>query len=123
MTRRILDRADYHRLVGTYLEPLIDHFPPDTDVVVVEDDDGQIVGCSSLFQRDHVEGTWIAESHRNTSGVFWSLLCGIKATAKRRGTTRVLTGSMDDRMTEFLLRMHAEPLPGQQFVWPLVRES
>lgn len=123
MTRRVLPRAEYARLVGTYLEPLIDHFPADTDVVVVEDDAGEIVGCSSVFSRDHVEGTWIAEVHRNAPGVCWSLFQGIKATAKRRGTSRLLTGSMDDRMTEFLLRMHAERLPGEQFVWPLTRES
>ncbi len=122
-TRRVLPREEYGRLVGTYLEPLIAHFPADTDVVVVEDEDGAIVGCSSLFARDHVEGTWIADGHRNAPGVFWSLLQGIKATAKRRGSTRVLTASMDDRMTEFLGRAHAEQMPGLHFVWPIVRES
>lgn len=123
MTRRILDRADYGRLVGTYLEPLIDHLPTDADVIVVEDADGVIVGCSSIFRRDHVECTWIAEAHRDTPGVFWQLLQGIKTTAKRRGTERLLTASLDDRMTAFLLKMHAEPIPGQHYVWPLVRES
>ena len=123
MIRRILPRDEYGRLAGTYLEPLIDFLPPDTDVVVVEDDEGQIIGCSSLFQRDHLEGTWIAPDHRDTPGVFWSLLCGIKATAKRRGSERILTASMDDRMTAFLHRMHAEPVPGEHFVWPIVRES
>lgn len=123
MRYRVLSRADYVRLVGTYLEPLIEHFPADAEVIVVEDEGGQIVGCSSLFARDHVEGTWIAEAHRNAPGVFWALLRGIKATAKQRGSDRLVTGSMNDRMTEFLLRMHAEPLPGQHFVWPLTRES
>jgi hypothetical protein len=123
MTRRLLPREEYGRLVGTYLEPLIDAFPPDTDVIVVEDDAGQIVGCSSLFARDHVEGTWIAEAHRDHPAVFWSLLHGIKATAHQRGSARVLTASMDDRMTDFLGRMHAEPLPGVHFVWPILRES
>lgn len=123
MTRRILPRDEYGRLVGTYLEPLINYLPPDADVIVVEDADGVIVGCSSLFRRDHVEGTWIAEAHRNQPSVFWSLLQGIKATARRRGTERVLTASMDDRMTAFLTRMHAEPLPGTHYVWPLGKES
>lgn len=122
-SRRILPRAEYPRLVGTYLEPLIDALPEDTDVIVVEDADGAIVGCSSLFRRDHVEGTWIAEGHRNAPGVFWSLFQGIKVTAKRRGSERLVTGSMDDRMTEFLMRMHAEPLPGVQFVWPMTRRE
>lgn len=123
VTRRVLPREEYGRLVGTYLEPLIDYLPADADVVVVEDADGAIVACSSLFQRDHLEGSWIAEAHRDTPGVFWSLLQGIKATAKRRGSARLVTASEDDRMTEFLMRMHAEPLPGQHFVWPLTRES
>jgi hypothetical protein len=123
MTRRVLPRAEYARLVGTYLEPLIDHFPDDADIVVVENDEGLIVGCSSIFARDHVEGTWIADAHRDTPAVFWSLLQGIKQTAKRRGSARVLTASMDDRMTLFLERQHATPLPGLHFVWPLTRES
>ncbi len=123
MTRRILAREDYGRLVGTYLEPLIDALPADADVIVVEDADGQIVGCSSIFSRDHVECTWIAEDHRSHPGVFWQLFQGIKTTARRRGTDRLVTGSIDDRMTEFLLKMHATPLQGQQFVWPLTRES
>lgn len=122
-TRRILPRDEYPRLVGTYLEPLIDYFPEDADVLVVEDADGAIVGCSSLFRRDHLEGTWIAEGHRNEPGVFWSLFQGIKATAKRRGTDRLVTGSIDDRMTTFLLRQHAVVMPGDQFVWPLQKES
>lgn len=123
LPRRILPRDEYARLVGTYLEPLIDHLPADADVIVVEDADGRIVGCSSIFARDHVECSWIAEDHRDDPAVFWSLFQGLKTTAKRRGSARVLTASMDDRMTEFLTRMHAEPLPGQHFVWPLVRES
>lgn len=123
MTRRILAREDYGRLVGTDLEPCIDALPADTDVIVVEDPEGRIIGCSSIYSRDHVECTWIAEDHRDEPGVFWSLFQGIRATARRRGSNRLVTGSVDDRMTAFLLKMHAEPLPGQQFVWPLTRES
>ena len=121
--RRILPREEYGRLVGTYLEPLIDAFPPDADVLVVEDADGRIVGCSSLFARDHVEGTWIAEAHRDQPGVFWQLFQGIKATARRRGSARLVTASDDDRMTEFLHKMHAEELPGVHFVWPMVQSG
>lgn len=123
VTRRILPRDEYSRLTGTYLEPLIDYLPPDTDVIVVEDAEGRIVGCSSLFRRDHLEGTWIADDYQDDPAVFWSLFHGIKTTAKRRGSARVLTASMDARMTAFLQRMHAEPLPGDHFVWPIVRES
>ena len=121
--RRILPREEYGRLVGTYLEPLIDYFPPDTDVLVVEDADGTIVACTSLFRRDHLEGTWIAEAHRDQPDVFWQLFNGIKATAKRRGDTSVVTASMDERMTAFLGRTRARPIPGEHFVWPVVRES
>ena len=122
MTRRILPRDEYPRLAGTYLEPLIAVLPSDTDVIVVEDDAGRIVGCSSIFARDHVECTWIAEDHRDHPDVFWSLLRGIKAQARQRGSLRVLTASMDERMTEFLNHV-AVPLPGEHFVWPMRRES
>ena len=96
--------------------------PDDTDVIVVEDDDGRIVGCSSIFSRDHLEATWIAEDCRDNPRVFWALLQGIRATARMRGSERVVTASMDDRMTEFLEHV-AEPLPGTHFVWPMRKES
>ena len=121
MTRRILPREEYGRLVGTYLEPLIEALPADADVIVVEDE-GRIVACSSIFARDHVECTWIAEDHQDQPAVFWSLLHGIKTQARHRGSLRVLTASMDDRMTEFLNHV-AEPLPGAHFVWPMQKES
>lgn len=123
MTRRILPREDYGRLVGTYLEPLIDRLPADADVIVVEDADGQIVACSSIFARDHVECTWIEDGHRNSPGVFWQLFRGIKATAKRRGSALVLTAAMDDRMSDFLASMRAERIPGVHYVWPIGKDS
>lgn len=123
MTRRILPRSEYARLVGTYLEPLKDALPPDADVIVVEDESGQIVACSSLFFRDHVEGTWIAEAHRGHAGTVRQLLEGIRQTARLRGTDRLLTASMDDAMTRLLNKLGAEPLPGQHFVWPMRKES
>lgn len=123
MTRRILPRDEYGRLVGTYMEPVMHDMPPDADVIVVEDENGAIIACSSIFRRDHVEFTWIAKEHRSSPGVFWQLLHGIKVTAKRRGSQRIVTASEDDRLTEFLLRMHAEPIAGKHFVWPMGRES
>ncbi|MES2531839.1 MAG: GNAT family N-acetyltransferase [Pseudomonadota bacterium] len=123
MTRRVLPRDEYARLVGTYLEPLIEWFPADADVIVVEDDAGAIIGCSSLFTRCHVEGTWIAEAHRGRTGVARSLLEGIRATAQRRHADRVLTASMDDAMTRLLGKLGATALPGIHFVWPMERES
>lgn len=123
MTRRILPRAEYSRLVGTYLEPLIDVFPADADVVVVEDADGAIVGCSSLFAREHVEGTWIAEAHRGKAAVARVLLDGIRATAQYRHAERVVTASMDEAMTRLLGKLGATQLPGLHFVWPMEKES
>ena len=123
MIARILDRADYGRLVGTYLEPLIDALPPDTDVMIVEDSDGRIVGCSSMYARDHLECTWTAEDCRDDPHVFWALFRIIRETARMRGSMRILTASMDDRMSQFLDRMGAEHLPGAHYVWPIVKES
>lgn len=123
MTRRILPRDEYARLVGTDLGPLADRLPPDTDVIVVEDEAGAIVGCAAIFCRDHVECAWIAEPHRNEPDVFWSLFSGIRKTAECRGSSRLVTASIDDRMAEFLMQMHAEPLPGRHWVWPIARES
>jgi len=123
MTRRILSRDEYPRLVGTYLEPLIEALPLDADVIVVEDANGVIVGCSSLFHRDHVEGSWIAEAHRHHSVVARHLLKGIRDTAQMRGTERLITASMDDLMTQLLDKLGATLLPGLHYVWPIGKES
>lgn len=128
MTRRLLDRCDYGRLVGTALEPLIDTLPADTDVIVVEDADGRIVGSAAIFTREHVECPFVAEDHRNHPGVFWLLLQGIRLTARRRGATRIVAGSIadaegEDRIGAFLAKMHAEPMPGTLWAWPIGKES
>lgn len=123
MRYRVLSHEDYGRLVDTNLAPFLDAFPEDTDVVVVEDEAGVIVGCVSMFHRDHVEGLWIAEGHRNEPGVFWTLVQGIRATARQRGTARLVAGTTTDRMAACLRTLHATPLPGTLWVWPMDREE
>lgn len=104
---------------------MIDALPMDADVIVVEDGEGRIVACSSLFARDHVEFTWIDAAHRGHPGTVRQLLDGIRQTARRRGTVRLLTASEDEDalMTHLLGKLGAERLPGIHFVWPIGRES
>lgn len=127
MTRRILPRDEYDRLAGTLLGPLAEALPEDTEVIVIEDN-GVIVGSAAVFSRQHVECPSVADGYRNRPDVFWSLLDGIRQTAARRGANRVIAGSLadadgEDRIGAFLLNMHAEPMPGRLWAWPIVKES
>jgi len=74
MTTRVLPRDEWPRLDGTLLEATWPHLPDEARVVVVEDADGQIIGCSALFPVWHQEGTWVEPFHRGRVSVNRALL-------------------------------------------------
>ena len=116
MTRRILPREEYSRLVGTYLEPLKDALPLDADVVVVEDSKGVIVGAWSAFTMTHLEGIFIAPEYRKQGSVARRLLSGMREVLQARGTHRVLTAAESDDVEALIVRLGGQKLPGAHFV-------
>lgn len=113
MITRILPRADYWRLVGTELETVYPHLPADARVIVVEDD-GEIVGCWSLFPLVHVEGVWIDPKHRGGS-VARRLLSRMRAEARDMGARTVQTAAVTKEVEDLALRIGGFRLPGAQF--------
>ena len=116
MTRRLLPRADYGRLVGTYLEPIAHVLPDDTDVIVVEDDDGRIVGCWATFPVWHMEGVYIDPAYRKNGAVARRLLAGMRSALRTRGVRRACTAALTSDVEDMIRRIGGPPLPGQHFV-------
>lgn len=118
MTRRVLPRDEYHRLVGTELETVAATLPDGCQVLVVEDGDA-IVGCWALLSVLHVEGAWVAESHRASASRH--LLHGMADLVADAGGAAVLTGSMSPRVTRLLKGLGATKLDFDTYVLNLKR--
>ena len=119
MTRRVLPASEYGRLVGTPLERLAPYLPEISQVIVIEDDAGEIIGTWSAFPMWHLEGFWVAETHRQRGGVARSLLMGMRDVLADVQAKRVLTAADTDSMCAWLERLGAERLPGEHYVWPM----
>jgi acetyltransferase (GNAT) family protein len=118
---RELPPDEWHRLTGTELGLVHEHLSPQScRVVVVEDDDGQIIGCWSLQAWLHVEGIWIHPAHQKRGGVFRALFRTMKGWVREAGARGVLTGSLSAEIDSFLQRLGASKLPGSTYAWPII---
>lgn len=119
MTTRVLARAEWPKLAATELGPAIDSLPEGTQVVVVEDVEGRIVGCWAAIQYVHVEGLWIAPEHRRGGRALAHLLGGMKTVVSDLGGSAALTVALSPDIAALLERQGATALPGVQYVLPL----
>jgi len=122
MTTRILQPEEYGRLAGTELEAVVPYLPADALVVVVEDG-AEIVGCWAVYSLVHVEGVWIAPSHRGRSSVARRLLRGMMRAARAFGARAVCTAALDVEVATMLRKLGANELPGQHFTLAIPPES
>lgn len=114
MIFRLLPRDEWWRLLGTELEAVHPLLPADAKIVVVEDDEA-IVGCWAVYPQIHVEGCWIAESHRRRAGVARRLIEAMKSVAQSMGAQAVQTASLSEPVTRMLDTLGAVELPGRHF--------
>ena len=120
MTTRELPFEEWPRLAGTELDAIRQVLDPSrARVLVVEDQDGGIVGCWALFMAFHTEGFWIAPSHRKTGGVARRLLVTMREWLRVEGIRAVMTAANDTEMAAYLTRLGATQLPGEHFLWPM----
>lgn len=118
LTRRVLPRDEYHRLAGTELESVAPTLPDGCQVLVVEDG-GDIVACWALLRVLHVEGAWVAASHRTVASRH--LLRGMADLVADAGGAAVLTGSRSPRVTRLLRGLGATKLDFDTYVLSLER--
>jgi hypothetical protein len=114
-TTRVLPPDEYPRLAGTEAEGLWPLLPPDSRVIVIEDPDGRIIGCWTLFRPLHAECLWVAPAHRKGSSVFRRLLCGMFTQASAMDAKAVVTASRSDEVTRLLRNFGADELPGRHY--------
>jgi hypothetical protein len=112
---RELPPAEWPKLAGTELEQVWPVLTPEAKVIVVEDDDGAIVGCWALMQFWHAEGVWIAPAYQKRTSVARRLWMGMRGLAAKAGVVRVITAAADAPMVA-LLDKHGTKLPAQEYV-------
>ena len=123
MTSRILPSAEWHRLVGTELESIIDAMIPEqTTVMVVEDSTGAIVGTWALIRFLHAEGFWIHPDHRGQGSVLRRLIAVTRTEAHRQGEVVVWTGAATADVEALLTHVGAARLPIQHYLLPVNAE-
>lgn len=121
---RLLPVSEWPRLVGTELEAVWLHLNHETArIVVVEDEQGVIIGCWAGFPLFHAEGVWTAAAHRGKAGVARALIDGMKLIGGQAGFASIVTASMDPRVDRLLEHLGATTLPGTHYVFPIEKDA
>lgn len=123
MRTRRLPRAEFARLEGTEVGPFAAELPDQAVVLVVEDDDGAIVGTWAIFPCVHVEGVWIAPGHRKRGGVARALVTGMRTVAQDMGARGVVTGALTEEVRTLICHLKGSKLPGEHYVIPVGRHD
>ena len=121
MKARLLPPAEWPRLVNTELETAVGFFPPDSRVIVVEDQ-SQIVGCWGLPRYLHAEGIWLHPAHR--AGTLRTeagrlLIEALYQEARASGDRVVLTGADTPAVARLCRTFGGRQLPGTHWVLPI----
>ncbi len=119
MTGTVLRQDEWPMLAGTPLDEVVLMLPPDTRVIVVQDEAGAVVGQWAVIRYVHLEALWIAPEHQKRGAVGRRLLTMAKRVAQSWGATAVWTAAMTDDVRALLARVGARQLPGDHYVMPI----
>jgi len=126
MTTRLLPQREWDRLSGTPLCAILaTHTEDDCKVLVVETDEGQIVGQWALVGLPHLEGIAIDPHHQKGGAVGRRLLQGMRALLKAQGIPTVLTAAADGdtHVAGLLAHLGASPVGAQFYSWTPERNA
>lgn len=116
MTDRILPPEEWGKVAHLAIGDALPHLDPRwTSIAVVEDEQGQIIGCWAAVLMVHAEGVWIDPAHRKSS-VALRLWRRMKAIVSDLGRSSVLTGCDSPEIAALLNRKRAQPLAYQEYV-------
>lgn len=93
--------------------------PETTDLLIVEDDAGDVIGTWSVVILPHLEGFWVRPDHRFKAAVVKTLLSSMFDHLRRAGVTEVLTHAPGEAVDGFLTRLGGRALPGRAFSLPV----
>jgi len=77
---------------------------PNSSIVVVAKDDGEIVGRMFLLSLAHIEGTWINKQHRNGTIAF-RMIKLMEQEAKKIGINTLFAYSKSDDVSGYMERL------------------
>lgn len=116
MRTRILPPEEWHRLNVGELPALLPYVAPQNiAVIVVEDDDGEIIGCLSALQVTHLEGLWIKPGQNGIVGRALLRQAGALARVKHEDWVFGTVGDGDDRMDGIMRRLGGHPVKARLF--------
>ena len=103
MTSRLLPREDWDRLGGTECAALIGA-PPGfpAQVLVIENDAGEIVACWSLIVRHEVEGLWVRPDCRRKVAAQRRLFRDMMSLARSQGILVLRTAATEDGIAKMI---------------------
>jgi len=117
---RELPPEEWSRLQGTDLDstwPLLS--PNRATVIVVENEDGLIVGTWAILSIIHTEGLGVAPPYQHRGRVARLLLREGAKVMRRLGVTSFVTGAETCEMADYLDRMGGTEIPLRFFSVPI----
>jgi len=123
MTTRVLNPAEWARVPpDTGLTKLLPYCEPEnTDVVVVEDENGEIVAAVCALRVTHFEGLWLEPKHRGNAGTFRALIKQAYEIPRSRGEKFVFGGAKDSQMSTLCTRLGGGEVAMKLYALPVVR--
>jgi N-acetylglutamate synthase-like GNAT family acetyltransferase len=122
-TTRVLPHNEWSRLAGTELETLAPILNPETTRIVVVERDGVIVACWAVTIMVHLEGIWIAPSHRKSASVGRALLQSAREQVRALGGRWAITGATTDDVRGLISKLGGERLPGESYIVPIPQKE
>lgn len=121
MTPRVLDKSEWlTKLVNTELEAAVKYLPPQTIVLVIEDDaTGEVLGSWATMTYRHVEGLHIAPAHRKKGVVAGKLVVAMRTALQHLNCEVVLTAALTDEVRMLIERAGGQRLPGDHYAVPV----
>lgn len=118
MTTRVLPKEEWPRLAETEAGAFWDRLPEMSQVMVVEDSTGTIVGSWILVPIWHAEGLWIAPAHRKQASVARRLWTSLWRRCRELGIAAVVTAAAehDAEVQGLLEKVSASPIEGKAYV-------
>lgn len=87
---------------------------PETSIVFIAEEGGEIVGRIMLLSPVHVEGPWVAQHKRGTN-LFSRLVSEAERAGRRLGLTKLFAYAADAQMEDYIIRLGYKPM--RMTVW------
>lgn len=116
MVTRLLPESEWSRLDPEHMRlPAIEPSAVDCDVIVIEED-GEIIGCSTVMTCVHIEGTWIDPRYRRRVSVGRRLLHAMRDVVKQRGANGAWMCSVSENSRSLIeQKLHGMEVLGRHY--------